>query len=364
VFRESDCRRSIRAGIGPPAHGSRPKGLHQRLSRHKCSGPRRGERQQGAHYLHGSASLPPATIRHSCARIAYLLRCRASGVGVGLVVRPPDLPDFDAPPVVETVLSVHFRPIGRLTGARIGQFWQRHLVDELPDAEERPPYEAPVERFGADAPTVALELTIGAPTKSRSWFSSDSTVLQLQQDWIAYNWRKTPQSPTYVHYETGREKFAAWLRLLDEYCARELGDAILPNQCEVTYVNRVALTDVDRSRGPFGSVLADVSPGARDYVPAPESASYSAAYAMHESDDNIRGRLHVTARSALDLPDREPIVLLNLTARGRPLEPTIDAALRFCDVGRRWIVRGFKDLTTSEMHERWRIKEELTDGSR
>lgn len=275
-------------------------------------------------------------------------------------MRPPDLPDFGAPPVVETVISVRFRPLGRLTGARIGQFWQRHLIEELPDVEERPPYEAPVERFGADAQTVALELSLGGPTKARSWFSSDSTVLQLQQDWVAYNWRKTPQSPTYVHYEEGRQRFEAWLRLLDEFCVSDLGDAILPSQCEVTYVNQVPLTELDRSHGPFGSVLTNISPPQGKYLPTPESASYSASYVIHEPDANIRGRLHVSARSA----DREPMLLLNLTARGRPAEPTIDAALKFCDVGRSWIVRSFKDLTTSEMHERWRIKEELADGRR
>ena len=48
----------------------------------------------------------------------------------------------------------------------------------------------------------------------RFFCSSGSDLVQLQQDWFAYNWRKTPESPDYTRYEKGRAKFAQHLATL------------------------------------------------------------------------------------------------------------------------------------------------------
>jgi hypothetical protein len=45
---------------------------------------------------------------------------------------------------------------------------------------------------------------------------------------------------------------------------------------------------------------------------------------------------------------------LTLTARGAPIGAGVAGALEFLDLGRRWIVRGFADLTTERMHIAWR----------
>jgi hypothetical protein len=44
--------------------------------------------------------------------------------------------------------------------------------------------------------------------------------------------------------------------------------------------------------------------------------------------------------------------MMNLTARGKPLSGDIDGAFAFFDLGRRWIVKGFADLTTQIMQEK------------
>jgi hypothetical protein len=49
--------------------------------------------------------------------------------------------------------------------------------------------------------------------------------------------------------------------------------------------------------------------------------------------------------------------VMNLTARGRPDEESIEGALRFLDIGREWIVRGFAAVTTPEMHAIWRRRD-------
>ena len=65
------------------------------------------------------------------------------------------------------------------------------------------------------------------------------------------------------------------------------------------------------------------------------------------------GRLHVTAQPAIRKEDRKPMVILNLTARGKPEGEGTDGVLRFLDRGREWIVKTFKEITTSEMHQIW-----------
>jgi hypothetical protein len=54
-------------------------------------------------------------------------------------------------------------------------------------------------------------------------------------------------------------------------------------------------------------------------------------------------------------------MIMTLTARGFPIRVAetsdIEAAFAFFDLGREWIVKGFKDLTTPAMHKVWGIKD-------
>jgi hypothetical protein len=50
------------------------------------------------------------------------------------------LPIFEAPPVVEVVLSVAFDPISALTNTRMVEAWTEVFRDYFPSIEEKPPY--------------------------------------------------------------------------------------------------------------------------------------------------------------------------------------------------------------------------------
>lgn len=264
-------------------------------------------------------------------------------------------PDFERPPVVETVLSVHFREITRLVGARVGQFWERHLRDELPDAQERPPYQAPIEpTAGDDAVVLQMQLS-GAPTMSRTWLVGGNSLLQVQSDWFAYNWRRTPDEPDYIRYPAARERFGTWLRQLGEFVDVELGRALVPTQCEVTYVNQIDLTPEDLARGPLGEVLQGLVPTRGEFLPVPVQAETSTSYLINSAAGENVGRLHVNAESVRSEGSASGVRLV-LTARGRPLADGIDGALAFCDLGREWIVKGFKDSTSEAMWRRWGLK--------
>ena len=264
------------------------------------------------------------------------------------------LPDFEAPPVVETVLAVRYRDVPGLDTPRLVKFWDDYLSADLPTIEERPAYDAPVEQFGQDSGTSPMALRIGAQMPSPRFFcSSGNDLIQLQQDWFAYNWRKTPENPGYTRYEKGRAKFGRWLADLNSYVHEMLGVTLIPTQCEVTYINHVALTAEDLASGPFGSVLRNIQPRSGAFLPVPETSRHVSAYVIPGDEGPPMGRLHVAVDRAWTGEEREPIVLLSLTARGAPRTSEISSVLEFLDLGRRWVVKGFVDMTEVSFHQRW-----------
>lgn len=266
------------------------------------------------------------------------------------------MPEFDHPPVVETVLSARFRESARLTTARLVQFWEKHLAEDFPDVAEQPPYAAPVEPAG-ELPSIPSFLRLEAMLPSpRFWFSKGSELVQLQGDWIAFNWRQTEDQGEYLRYAHTRARFATLLETFESFVT-SVGGSFEPVQVEVTYVNQVRLEPSDVEAGPFGRVFKDVVPGAGAFLPSPELARFATSYQIRVAGSTQLGRLHLQADSALLASgDRSPAVTLNLTARGRPESPTRAGVLQFCDLGRRWVVEGFKDVTSDSMHIRWGLK--------
>src|SRR5579872_6141104 len=64
------------------------------------------------------------------------------------------LPKFDAPPVVETLISVQFNPLPNFTAAMTGWFWKSYLDDaglgKWTKTQEAPPLQDQFEQFGPD----------------------------------------------------------------------------------------------------------------------------------------------------------------------------------------------------------------------
>jgi hypothetical protein len=86
------------------------------------------------------------------------------------MTRQTDLPDFERPPVVETVLSVQFDPIPGIHTAHLGLLWERFA--SFPLTEERVPLDPVMEQF-PEVPRARLGMHLKAletPPVSRLWF--------------------------------------------------------------------------------------------------------------------------------------------------------------------------------------------------
>jgi len=267
-------------------------------------------------------------------------------------LRPPDLPDFDNPPVVEVALAVQFQPLMEFRSLESGALWDL-FRPEFPRGLEQPPLPAAFETFGtrpASQQSLSMEMSPG-PMPLRYWFlnNDDTQLIQFQRDRFAHNWRKVAGAGDYPRFEAIRERFAHEFELVRKFLAdRRIGE-VAPNQCEVTYVNHVSAEGSDSLHG----MLADIFTVWRDEprLGHPEDGGFGIRYVLKSEDGAPLGRLIVQADPGYI--DDKAIIRFTLTARGQPKRPCIDDALHFLDFGRERIVRAFALLTTTRMHQQW-----------
>jgi len=262
------------------------------------------------------------------------------------------LPRFDAPPVIETLLSIEFSQIASLGIPHYGLYWDR-IRNDFPKYEIKPPLGSQVEDFGPRRPLAIQIQSVELPAL-RCWFiSEDETrLVQIQNDRFIYNWRKEATAETYPHYEQSiKPAFIKEFRRFAAFVSSATKSTIEVRQCEVTYVNHF-------ERGREWKSPADVSEIfncwsiKRDeaFLPAPEDITFQIRYRLPEDS----GRLYVALQPALRKRDGEEVLQMALTARGKPKGEDLDSALAWLDLGREWVVRGFADLTTKKMHDLWK----------
>jgi uncharacterized protein (TIGR04255 family) len=259
----------------------------------------------------------------------------------------PNLPSFQNPPIDELVLSIQFASIAQLKSAHIGLFWSK-IRDRFPDVSEQPTVQPVFETFGGirAAPGIQFQ-ALFTPPMPRYWFEKlgEPALLQLQQDRLLRNWRQAPDnSRVYPRYESIRtgfrkdvEEYQTWLR------SEELGE-IVPNQCEVTYINIIRLPDGSNPHTQLNRIS-----------PASEKLEHSNVQlvSVFERDGKPAGRTYVNFQPAYTQATTEPIVKLDITVRGKPFGETVDNAFDFLDLARAEVVNTFTALTTEEMHKFW-----------
>lgn len=269
--------------------------------------------------------------------------------------RSNNLPSFDAPPVVETVLSVQFEPLPLVQTAHLGLLWNEYRTS-FPKTEERPPLDPIVERF-PETPSARTGLrfqTLENLPVPRLWFANlqGNEMIQVQNDRFIKNWRKEVEGEEYPRYEkTIRPNFDRDFAIFASFLERNQLGAPCVNQCEVTYVNHIVAGDGWERYGDLARIFTfwsfpDISP------PGPaEDLRLHARFVIPGANGDPIGRLHADLQPAVRISDNQPMYVLNLTARGQ-MGPGVD----FFDLGREWIVKTFEKMTSRSMHEIWRIK--------
>lgn len=273
------------------------------------------------------------------------------------------MPKFTMPPVVETLLAVQFDPVIKMRITDYGLFWSK-IQASFPVVQEHPPVPSVIESIPAQPMVInPLQWRIGgAFPLPRVWFKSDPSAavstgergIQLQNDRFMQNWmRSGPNKGQYPSYEINREEFLKYFDIFAEFIKeRELG-ILTPNQCEVTYVNRIPI------EGDFNVTFQSCFPSLNvkhttGFLPGNDGVGYMASFPI-ASD---RGRLHILIQGPVTLDSGASVIDFRLTARGAPTGVDHDQIMNWLDLGREWVVRGFHCLTSKIMHEKWGYKHE------
>jgi uncharacterized protein (TIGR04255 family) len=261
------------------------------------------------------------------------------------------------PPVVEVVLGVQFQTLPRMTSAHYGVFWTRHLdVAEWTEANDAPALPEQFESFGDrplwGSPQVTLKLSVAEPRRVQFRSADGERIVQIQPNRFVYNWqRRTGEYPSYDKVRDGFETyFGRFEHLVREY---KLGP-LLPNQWEVTYVDRV-------TPGPLWEKPADwyrVIPGLLSPPPVGLSVPLGSVNGEwhYELPDN-QGGIHLAlGQGAPETLGGGLPLMLHTTVRGPIGEAGIDDWKAGFELGHRTANDLFRAVVSDEAKKVWGVE--------
>jgi uncharacterized protein (TIGR04255 family) len=189
----------------------------------------------------------------------------------------------------------------------------------------------------------------------RAWFLNESRLqlIQVQQDRFLRNWRQLEGDEPYPRFRALLGQFRQeWEGFLAFVREENLGEPAV-NQCEVNYVNHIPLGAGWNSFSELPGVFTLLADRAGDgSLPKLDFLSWRARYDL----PNGGGKLVVEMNPAFRGRDLKLVLVLGLTARGRPASASMDGLLPWFEVAHRWIVTAFDQLTSTEMHNLWKKK--------
>lgn len=267
---------------------------------------------------------------------------------------------FEAPPVVETALSVQFDSLPGFSAAHVGWFWKEY-IEKLADGSHRGWKQVAetvgipdqFEKFGADDVwrPLSIQVTQGQiKTRVQIIREDRERMIQIQNTRFILNWQK--QSSAYPSYETLLPEFRDILHAFESFCAEAGLGVPRYNQWEVVYVDQVKRGNLWHSARDLGQIFPGLSvpPTSSHYTPPSGDETVSADWRFSLADR--RGRLYLSFRQLRVPPLNEEVINLTTTARG-PVNDSQswEQGLNF---GHDALRETFLAMTSSEAKEYWR----------
>lgn len=257
------------------------------------------------------------------------------------------LPEFEDPPIVETVMGVKFNLLKGWNNTRYGLFWQT-ISDKYPNFEIYPPIEN--HRL---APLATSYLGIHPV---RCWLLTEERdkLIQIQHDRFLCNWRKNQSNSAYPRYESIKSEFQEnWYAFCDFFKEHQINVPQV-QECELTYINHLEkgkewedITDLPSVVKLWNSQIDN------KFLPVPSFFGISTAYDL----PNEQGKLNIQLNPGTREEDGKEIWQLRVSVLGRPKPSSLENIIQWFDEAREYIVLGFEDFTTEAMHELWQKKE-------
>lgn len=266
-----------------------------------------------------------------------------------------DLPTYGRPPLVEVAADMQFTSLP-LKAVDIGAF-HALIAAEYPYTLDVPPLMPSFETFGPGN-VGHFGISVGTGLLPRSWFISadDEHVIQLQTDRLIVNWRmRAPDGGAYPRYPEVRQRFVAAHEALTTLVHRQGYPNVVPNQCDLTYINKVPLPD-GAEIGDLHRLLRGIQLGAAPEWGAPfDEFNVLLRREVQNQNQGALAKLQI-ACSSIQIDLTQFAWALNVTVKGRPAAANVAAVLDFFDIAHVEIVRAFGSITTEAMHEYWEIQ--------
>ena len=293
----------------------------------------------------------------SCKHVAYSTKCNYIQVMQIKLLKSDELPKFDSPPVIETVLSVQFKPLTNFSNVLMGVFWKNYLKSEWDSFDQAPPISDRFERFGKDKKWSVETPQIMSGSKSfpdriQILRNDGQRMLQIQNSRFILNWKKAEGE--YPSYDELLSEFLSYYEKFVKFVQENNLGEIQHNQWEVTYVNRIPLGEMWNTISDINEILPWVLPPATDVLnQIPDD--YACRWAL--SIVGNLGRLHIDLKHVRVGSEDGPEALdLNLTARGPiDVESGIDMNTGF-NIGHNSIVQSFDSIIsdTAKSDKYWK----------
>lgn len=252
------------------------------------------------------------------------------------------LPSYKKPPVNEVVCGMRFFTPDKLRLPHIGVLWDKFRLD-YPIIQ----HAAPIASAKGE---LLIDDAIGLPLP-RIWFinKSDDQLIQFQFDRFYFNWRRRQSDyPRYTYVIKNFEN--VWNTMINFFTEFELGE-FKPIECELSYINHIQKGEGWDTTADLPKIFSDFvwKQTKERFLPNPASAFWTLEFLLPEK----KGSLIVSLKQATRKEDKVSLLVLELKARGIGESTSKDAIRGWFDLAHEWIVRGFTDLTTPEVHLVW-----------
>ena len=233
--------------------------------------------------------------------------------------------DFAKPPVEEVVLSILFDSLDKLLAPHLGGIWQEFKHRGFTQIMEQPPVMPTMEAFPSE--NRGVQFHINVPDLPRIWFihEDDNQIIQVQRDRFTFNWRKTKPDQGYPGFPSICGKFEGFYNHFCQIMVDMGIGKVIPLQYELTYIDQLRQGNGWNTLDELGKIynmFVDFQEPDSFWSSA-ESLSLRASFTLI----NLRGRLHLTIRNRVKMPEEIQTLQTDFTVRGFPVNadcPTID----------------------------------------
>jgi uncharacterized protein (TIGR04255 family) len=246
------------------------------------------------------------------------------------------LQSYKHPPVNEVVCGLKFQPPEKFTLPYFGLLWEKVRAD-YPTIQHAPPIARGLNDFLVDSAT-------GTPLP-RVWFvnGNDNQLIQFQVDRLYFNWRQ--RGDTYPRYPHVIKEWARVIDTTEQFFEENGFGKVRIMECELTYINHIKAGQGWQHAGDISGIVRDIVwKNSERFLPSPTDVHWGATFPL--PDD--KGTLNASIQTARLATDKQPVLILNLTARGIGRSTDRLGIREWFDTAHEWIVCGFADLTTEK----------------